>query len=591
MQPITLAIVDGGAVTAILSDNATEAHWDYGPHGPRALTVTAPRRAAAIFALYRARRVPTVVAIRGGQICWAGRLDTASIRMDASGTQITVQALGSWQALRDGRHTALWSSTRYDTWRPMTTADFTLRDNTAWVTDTDNRLFIGLKNGTTYPSGARVGGLVLELPEGGSRGATGMQFTADYSPSAGFEFGVNIFGAAGWGSPATILSYTPGATGGTRAYHLTFASAVAIEFYLYNTSGAPIAVGTGGTEGQLQVSLLDLRVVSDTSNRINTTLTANAVGGSNVTLTVGSTVGMYVGQQLVIDSGGGSSQMLTVASITDATHLVVASLTWNRPIGTALQGHRVLASTIAPALVAEAAALNPGALSDDLTQIASTALDLTDAVYEDALPADVLDDLAARGDGAGGQIETGVDERGRAYFRPRGSVARTWYVRLEHMELERPISAVENQVYATYEDVSGVRTRRTAVANDTISQADYGLVRVGTVAAKTSNATLAASIRDLALSDRADPQPAASIGIRQIETANGAIVSGDRVRPGDTITIRNLPALSAGTFVDRIRSFTVSEMTYDAMTGRADVVPETPLPLLDVLIAQGLIPS
>jgi hypothetical protein len=588
MQPITLAIVDGGSIAAMLGDIATEASWDYGPHGARALTISAPRRAAAIFALYRARRAPFVVALRGGQVLWSGRLDTASIRMDGSGTQLTVRALGNWQALRDGRHTALWSSTRYDTWRPTTPQDIAIRDSTAWITDTNNRLFIGLKKGITYPTSARIGSLVLELPDQGSRGATGAQFTLTYALPAGFELGFITLDAA-WGSATAIVSYVPGATGGTRAYHLTFASAQKLEFYLYNSSGSPITNSAEDGVGNIRVS--DLRVVSDTTNRINTTLTANAVGGTNVTLTVGSTAGMYVGQQLVIDSGNVDSQMVTVVSITDATHLVIADLTWNKLSGLAVQGHRLLGSTIATALRAEAVALNSGTIVDDLTPIAPTTMDLTDAVYEDALPADVLDDLAARGDGAGGQIETGVDEFRRLFFRPKGSAARTWYVRLENMELERPISAVENRVYATYDDPASERARRTAVANDPLSQADYGLIRVGTVAAKTSNATLAARIRDLALSDRADPQPAASIGIRQIETANGAIVSGDRVRPGDTIVIRNLPALSAGTFVDRIRSFTVSEMTYDGMTGRASVVPETPLPLLDVLIAQGLIPS
>lgn len=66
--------------------------------------------------------------------------------------------------------------------------------------------------------------------------------------------------------------------------------------------------------------------------------------------------------------------------------------------------------------------------------------------------------------------------------------------------------------------------------------------------------------------------------------------SGSRAYPweadsGDTVTIRNLPPTISAS-VDRIRSFVISEVEYDADTGIAKLTPEDPVPSLDVITAR-----
>jgi hypothetical protein len=55
------------------------------------------------------------------------------------------------------------------------------------------------------------------------------------------------------------------------------------------------------------------------------------------------------------------------------------------------------------------------------------------------------------------------------------------------------------------------------------------------------------------------------------------------IREGDTITITNLPAILS-TF--SLRTFTVADVAEDLVTSRVSVVPEEPLPRLDVLFAR-----
>lgn len=246
----------------------------------------------------------------------------------------------------------------------------------------------------------------------------------------------------------------------------------------------------------------------------------------------------------------------------------------------------VYADEIARAIVATVAALNATQLATETVLIESPALDLTDQVYEDRLPADILNSLIALGDNQTPprQWEWGVWEGQRLHLRPRGSAGRAWYVDATRLEIERTLEALYNTAYAVYNDERG-ETKRTAASTDATSLADYGLTRSGYVSSDTTSATQAGVERDTALDDTRNPRPRSALVFDRLYDAAGAAWPKWMCHSGDTITIRNLPPQLNAT-LDRVRTFTLSETRYSTDDDRLEVTPESPLPKLEVLLAR-----
>lgn len=239
---------------------------------------------------------------------------------------------------------------------------------------------------------------------------------------------------------------------------------------------------------------------------------------------------------------------------------------------------------IATALAAYVAGVNASHLSSSTRSIEATGLDLMDEVYEDMLPGDILTRLARLGDGAGLPWEVGVQQGQRLYLRPRGSAGRTWYVDAEELEVERSLDPLVNSAYATYQASGG--TLRTAIASNTASIRRSGLTRRRSYRARTTDVTQAETERDAFLSDRVRPIPRAGVTLDVLRDATGALWPLWSARNGDTITIRNLPPTPAGS-IDRIRTFRISETRYQPQGDRLMVVPESPIPSLDILLARA----
>lgn len=239
----------------------------------------------------------------------------------------------------------------------------------------------------------------------------------------------------------------------------------------------------------------------------------------------------------------------------------------------------VTASEIAAGLVAFVNGVNGGQLSADGLLIEPTTTDLRDELYEDALPAAVLDRLAMLHG-----CEWGVYEGQRLFFRPRGQ-GRHWYVDVARApELQRSIDGLRNSAYAVYRRADG-RTMRTQVITSADSRSRYGLVRRGFVSVQTTSLSEAQTHRGLFLSDRATLSTRAAVEFERLYDATGAQWPLYAMRAGDTVTMRNLPPTLA-TDIDRIRTFRVAETEYDAATGQLTIAPEEPLPTLDVLVAR-----
>lgn len=323
------------------------------------------------------------------------------------------------------------------------------------------------------------------------------------------------------------------------------------------------------------------------ASHVETSLTANATAGSSVTLTVGSTARMYVGQRLVIASGGSTSESVVVSSITSSTQVVVATLATNQVSGATVQALGLYADQVAKVLRAGVTAVNAAPLSTSNALIQSPGLDLLDVVYEDAAIGEALDDLAAAGDGT--QLwEVGVDTLARLYFRPQGSDAQMWYVDASAIEAQQTLTQLVNSAYAIYKSASG-RITRTTPAGDADSVTRYGLTRRKAVKANTTNATIAAQMAANAVLAAATPIPQSSVSFDRVFTAQGADAPLHQVRAGDTFVIRNLPA-SADTAIDKLRSFRLARTSYDVLARVLDVVPESPLPELEYQLAEALPP-
>lgn len=245
------------------------------------------------------------------------------------------------------------------------------------------------------------------------------------------------------------------------------------------------------------------------------------------------------------------------------------------------------AGAIARALVASVAQLNPMQLSTSVAGIQATGLDLTNEIYVDETPVDILVRLAERGDTQSRRWRVGVWENQTLFFQPDGATnGRTWYVDVASIDTRRSLDSAYNSVYAVYQDANDNEVR-TPAATNTISAARLGVIRQAAQEAKTTSAVTATVIRDTALADQAMPRNQASITLSAVEDAYGARYPLCLVRALDTMVIRNLPVSSANDEIDRVRTFRIARTSYDLMTDTLTVEPEVPPARLAAMLARA----
>jgi hypothetical protein len=527
--------------------------------------------------------LPHVVITDNGETLYEGRLEDPGIGKDG----LQLAALGYSRALTDTPYTALWGTTSVRGFVPVRPEDVGNRIPTKFEIDTNNRIYIAPKKGEVFATGGGtdVGGIVYQAPNGSSRGIVGVQF--DYAVTAPNNYAIrmNAYSGPGFAGASTPWSLTATGVAQTGSVHITMSSAGRIEFYMFNDTGAAINPKATDTGADF-LRITNLRIVTSTTNRVNTTLTALFGIGSTTNISVGSTANMYVGQELILNSGGATSERVVVTAVVDSTHFNCTAFLNSHNTPEPVQGFVIYADEIVKDVVATVNALNSNQLSSNTTLIQSPGLDLLDEVYEDMLPSDILDYLAALGDNASPprQWEWKVWEDQRLAFQPQGN-GRTWYVDVTDLEVVRTLEDVYNSVYAVYQDASN-RKLRTAANTDTASINKYGITRQRAMHASTTSNTQATTQRDAALQDQKDPKPRAGITFSAVYDAGGGRYPLTEVRAGDTFVLRNLPPTLSST-VDRIRSFRLSRTTYDADKNTLTVEPEAALPTLDFMLARG----
>jgi hypothetical protein len=573
----------GGVLLLDCSAFATSCTLTTNAHGYEGAAVAVQQALVDSFRLYDAPGLLYLGVSCYGQIVWEGRLEDPTLFAGEGGSGLTAQALGYWRALSDAPYIAAWSSASVSGFlQTVNEMSATYSESERWTRDTSNRLGIGLTVGTTYTLN-KAGGLLFGIPHRSTRNIIGIQFALEINLPAAHtwrcvSFAGDISGALTAGAVEASLVGTAAVV--NRAYHLILATP-------RETCGIDVLCNTAGAyAGQTWASYAKatrVRVVTSSANRINTSFTANRAAGAGVTATVGSTAGMYVGMDLVINSGAALSEMISVTSITSATQFV-ATFTNAYVIGNAVQGFRILADEIAEDMLASYInVLNPSQLSNSTGLIQSPGLDLLNESYEDADMASILTHLASLGDTTGNQWEVGVYEGQTLFFRPQGS-GRAWYVDATDLSIVRTLEDLRNTARAAYKDASG-RTLRTTAASDSASIARYGVLRADTIAADTSSAALAGVIRDTDLADLKDPKPRATIRFEAVYDASGARYPLWLVRADDLMTIRNLPP-NISTSVDRIRTFYLTHTSYDAFADTLDVEPEVAPRTLEVMLAR-----
>lgn len=573
----------GGALLLDCSPFVQSCDFSTNDHGFEALTAPVLRALAGAFRLFD-YPLMYLGLFWDGQIVWEGRLEDPTLYTGGDGSGFTAQALGAWRALSDTKYIALWSKTTVTDFRPVLTSEIATAFPDRFSYNYQNQIQImPLKGAIIGSTGAgKQAYVVFQAPNSGGRTIIGAQFSAELTfPAANWRGALIAQNTNLSTNSIPWLLATAGAGTLLRAVHVTFTGVPAVSFFVdFNAADAAFA----GENGSAYLKITNLRLVTATTNRVNTTLTVNRAAGVNVTATVGSTARMYVGMQLVINSANNPSEVVTVLSIGSATQFN-ATFVGNYVIGNAVQGFIIYADEITADVVARANATNPAQLSSGTTLIQSPGLDLLDENYIDANLGDILTRLASLGDNQTPprMWEVGVYEDRQLYLRPQGG-GRAWYVDATDLSVARTLEQLYNFVNAIYQDTGG-RRLITAVASDATSVTRYGIQRLTIIGTNTTSATQAGVERDAYLQDHKDPLPRAAITFEAVYDASGGRYPLWLVRAGDTITIRNLPP-SLSTSVDRIRTFRITHTSYDVFGAALTVEPELPPTSLEFMLAR-----
>lgn len=557
-----------GAALANFSHNAPDIAASTGEHGFEALPFTVPLTLDESF-YYRNLLINAWAVLSDGAAdIWRGYVDQVGVVADG----ISVTALGVWRNLSRLKYSALWSDADVSHWEIFN--DRPLTKNDRFEMDTNGRLHIAPKKGEEH--GADIRAFVLyRIPHNSSRQIIGIEFTYDFDMPAGWEFYLRDSTADGITSTTDLFVVTASESG---TCNITFSALDALVFRVrFNDTAAEYT----GETGSAYLNITDLRVVTTTANRVNTT-TATTIGGGSVVVTPASMANIYEGQRLFIDQQETVSESVLVTAVTDTTFTASFAFTYSGT--TTIHAHVVYSEEIVQSLVGIVSALTGSYLSSSTLLIEQTGIDLTDEIYEDANPADIITYLANLGDASGNIWETGVLDNEMLYFRERASVGRAWYVDPISIEANLDLAALANSMYAQYRDESGA-TLRTTPIEDSNSIEIYGIEVQGVVSSNSSLAGVANLIATTALNDGATPAPQVGILIDRLFDVSGNRVYNWEARSGDTSTSRSLSPRVASN-IDRVGMFRLAGHSYTPAADALELVPERPLPTLDRLVAR-----
>lgn len=574
----------GGTLLRDITQIAQDVELTDNEHGNEMFSCSIPMRLYDAFRLFDYPNAHLVVGEYGKNI-WEGRIEQPGIAINQRGTRVRIQAYGYQRTLSDVPYTALWSDSQLEKWQFLTESEVSSVRPNFYTFDKENRINIGLTKNTVYSNALNFAFCTYRIPHNSVRNIVGIQFDLEVTLPNNWLVRIETRDLS-YGSTSILTTLTATGSTITRSYHLSFTAAPLLAINVFNNTGGNYTFTA--ENGTAYARFTNVRVVTTNTNRVNTTLTVARTNGSAVTCTVGSTANMYVGQRLVIGSGGANSESVVVLSVPTSTTFTatIANAGAGYSIGTTVQGHNCYVSEIASALATYTNSVNSLQLRSTTNAIATNNLDLYDEVYEDQYPADILNKLCTLGDRQvpPQQWQWSVYDRA-LQFAQVSTIARAWYVDATDIELVRDVNDLYNSAYSTYQDASG-GTSRTSTNTNSESVTRYNITRRKAVGSTTTSSFQAANDRDAFLIDNRDPVPRATLQFRNIRDASGALVRPSQVRAGDTITIRNLPP-TISTSIDKIRTFRITAKRYRPLGRVLEVTPEAGIASqLDMLLAR-----
>lgn len=551
-------------------------------HGFASLNAFIPLNLEDAFQLYDRAGVPDFRLVDNGATVWHGRLEDVALVNGG----VNVGFLGYIRALTDIPYTALWTSTRHDEWREVTSDDRTGRDPSKYEIQVANKngvseLQIGLKKNEVYLLNDDIGALTFVKPANSFRFI--QTFAFDYEvllPSGLFRFRITT-SSDDFSSPTDINDLNGTGALQVGSLCLTFSECDRLQVMIYNYNSASYTY-TGGT-GDNYLAIKNLRVTTN-ALAVNTTLASSASAGAT-SISVTSASGIIEGMYLYL--GGTTPERVLVSGISGTT-ITVSALGTAKSSGATVRAQAVYADEIIDHMVNTSYGVN-SAQVDSTALVENPGLDLNDESYEDENMIDILNRLCLKGDDEDTPNiwEAGIYDNKALHFRPRGRDGRTWYVDISDLNIQRTIEQLYNSTYPVYNDAGG-RTIRGAATADSSSVSRYGITRRQPVKVSTTQSTQAEWQSGLVLSDRKNPTPRARLTLRAedgIFDASGTRWEKYFVRAGDIVVMRNLPTtLSAS--IDKIRTFRVKETSYSVSNDELSLTPETPTPSLDFYIAR-----
>ena len=571
----------GGALVADWSNIAVDIEEENAEHGFSILSFHVALGAPERFRYYDYTPMNHLSLNHGGGVVWEGRVEDREIT--ATGLRIT--AFGYWSALADGLYTAFWSHEGVSGWNETTSDLISSRDPARYSMSKGDGILNTIPNinesyGSTH-RGTDVGSWYFRIPDGSTRNIQYLQFSLNLNVPTDWRLRVNSW-SGGFASSTVLVDVTSTGSQIQRAYIFQNVNKPIIEFMLYYTS---TSTTLSGETGDYFAKLSNIRVTSTVANIVDTDTSTTITAGSDVVVTPTTMDNIYVGQNIVINRNGTTSETVQTTAITASTFTAdfVNSYSGTTLVDTAV----VYADEIVKDIISTVSTLNSSQLSTSTALVESPGVDIINASYSDVYCNDVINSLLGV-DATGGRWEAGIWEGQTVYYRSRGSQARTFYTDALELRVNSTAATLRNQYYATYKNGNG-RTLRTATADNAASQSRYGVVRQGVAQTNTTNSTLAGTYRDAALDNNKDITPSSQVICKGLYTAGGAEVPFWMIRAGDTLTIRNLPP-NASTDIDKIRTFTVAGRKYYPNTDEVSIIPELDTPSVAFLLTRVWIP-
>ena len=520
----------------------------------------APFAAKSLYA--QARMLTAVVARSDGKTL---RYRTVTMRLIDQGLAIECHNL--IVTLDDLEYDGWWSVTTLDGWLPVETASSTPErwemrhdDGTISLSPRKNEQFSNAKGigrqSMFIPANLNSAGFQVIQFDWRAKGPTNWLATflaaeRDYSSQTG---------------TTTISSGTNAAQSGSMCF--TFAARPLVSFAMYYNAALALYIGETGDD-YLKIS--NLRVATTFATMVNTT-TSGAIAIGTAFVTVANTANISVGQRLTLESGGANSESVVVLAV-NATQFQ-AAFTKTHVSGITVRGIVVTDKEIVEDVLSRVLAANPSSgIKQNTSRIIKSGRDCQEAAWSATSGLSVVQELAELA-----QYVTYVDDAQYLYYGPK-EVGRTFALVDGSIELEKALGEATNQMRVAYKNASN-QPVYTAFAENTSERTTLGITRQRTIASETTDATKAATLRSVALTDAA-PTIRASLTVRAVRNEYNVREPLDILTRGDVITV--------GDFSGAInkRSYALAERSVNLVTGEVSVTPEAPIKQLDVWLAQS----